>query len=141
MSLRRIDFGYFRKIPCGIRYPAMGQRRIYPSWLPPTAEQRKGLLRIRRSQTVAMLWMVAFIPAGWVVMLLARSSVMLVPLTILWISVGVALARHITEFPCPRCGAAFCVKTGMPYMYALFNGRCEACGLSLHSRLQDVQGS
>jgi hypothetical protein len=112
---------------------AMAQRRTYPSWLPPTAGQRAELLRIRRSQTVVLLWMAAFLPAGWAVMWLARSTVMLVPLTILWIGLGIVLARRVTEIPCPRCGAAFCTKAGMPYMYALFNSRCEACGLTLHA--------
>jgi hypothetical protein len=111
----------------------MAQRRAYPSWLPPTAEQRAELLRIRRSQTAVLLWMVAFIPAGWVVMLLARSTVMLVPLTILWIGIGIVLARRVREISCPRCGSDFCTKAGMPYMYALFNSRCEACGLTLHT--------
>jgi hypothetical protein len=112
----------------------MAQRRIYPSWLPPTAEQRETLLRIRRSQTLVILWMVALLPAGWAVMWLARSVMTLIPLTILWIAGGVALARRVTETPCPRCSAAFCTLAGMPYMYALFNSRCEACGLTLHAR-------
>jgi hypothetical protein len=112
----------------------MAQRRIYPSWLPPTAEQRETLLRIRRSQTLVILWMVALLPAGWAVMWLARSVMTLIPLTILWIAGGVALARRVKETPCPRCSAAFCTRAGMPYMYALFNSRCEACGLTLHAR-------
>ena len=111
----------------------MEQRRIYPSWLPPTAEQRAELLRIRRSQTLVILWMVAFLPAGWAVMWLARSIVTLIPLTILWIACGIALARRVTEIPCPRCRADFCMKAGMPYMYALFSSRCEGCGLTLHT--------
>lgn len=76
--------------------------------------------------------MVAFIPAGWVVILLTRSSAMLLPLTILWIALGVAMARRVTDKRCPRCGGNFCTKAEMPYFYGLFNRRCEACGLTLY---------
>jgi hypothetical protein len=114
----------------------MAQRHIYPSWLPPTRQQREALLRIRRGQTVVLLWMAGFLPAGWAVMWLARSAMILIPLTILWIACGVALARRVADTPCPRCGADFCTKAGMPYMYALFNSRCEACGLTLHGHPQ-----
>jgi hypothetical protein len=114
----------------------MAQRRIYPSWLPATSDQRDALLRIRRSQTLVILWMAAFLPAGWVVIWLARSLMTLLPLTILWIAAGIALARRVTESPCPRCRAPFCTRAGMPYLYALFNSRCEACGLTLHARTE-----
>jgi predicted RNA-binding Zn-ribbon protein involved in translation (DUF1610 family) len=112
----------------------MAQRRIYPAWLPPTPDQRAALMRIRRRQTLILLWMAAFLPAGWLVIALTRSNVMLVPLTILWIGSGISLARRVTETRCPRCGATFCQKAGMPYLYALFNNRCESCGLTLYPR-------
>jgi len=110
----------------------MAQQRIYPAWLPPTTAQRAALLRIRRRQSLALLWMVAFIPAGWLVIALTRSIVMLLPLTILWISHGISLARRLIETPCPRCAGNFCAKAAMPYLYALFNNRCESCGLTLY---------
>jgi hypothetical protein len=82
-------------------------------------------------QTMVMVWLVAFIPAGWVAIVLTRSDVMLVPLTVLWISAGVLLARRVTAIRCPRCDANFCEKSRQPYWYGLFNHRCENCGLTL----------
>jgi hypothetical protein len=112
----------------------MTPQRIYPAWLPPTTDQRIALLRIRRRQSLVLLWMVAYIPAGWLVIALTRSIVMLLPLTILWISAGISLAQRVTQTPCPRCAGNFCAKAAMPYLYALFNNRCESCGLTLHPR-------
>jgi hypothetical protein len=106
-------------------------RRIYPRWLPPTQAQRIALLQIRRMQRKAMIWLVAFIPAGWVVIALTRSDVMLVPFSVLWIAAGIALARRVTERRCPRCAESFCEKSEMPYWYGLLNHRCQSCGLTL----------
>ncbi len=112
----------------------MAQQRIYPAWLPPTSAQRTALLRIRRRQSLVLLWMVAFIPAGWFIIAFTHSIVMLLPLTILWITSGVSLAQRVTQAQCPRCASNFCTKAAMPYLYALFNNRCESCGLTLHPR-------
>jgi hypothetical protein len=111
----------------------MPSKRIYPRWLPPTPAQRTILRQIRRKQTMVMVWLVAFIPAGWIAIVLTRSDVMLVPLTVLWISAGVLLARRVTAIRCPRCDANFCEKSQLPYWYGLFNNRCENCGLTLIS--------
>jgi Na+/proline symporter len=119
----------------------MAQRRIYPAWLPPTADQRAALIRIRRRQTLVLLWMIAFLPAGWFILALTPSNVILVPLTILWIGFGVSLARRLTQTACPRCDSSFCQKAGMPYLYALFNNRCESCGLTLYPRNVDEDGT
>jgi hypothetical protein len=119
----------------------MAQWRIYPAWLPPTTEQRTALTRIRRRQTLVLIWMAAFIPAGWLIIALTRSNVMLVPLTLLWIGFGISLARRLTQIPCPRCAATFCQKTGMPYLYVLLNNRCESCGLTLCPRNVDEDGN
>jgi hypothetical protein len=109
----------------------MPPRRIYPRWLPPTPAQRIVLLQIRRMQRNVMIWLVAFIPAGWVVIALTQSDVMLVPFSVLWIAAGIALARRVTESRCPRCAESFCEKSKMPYWYGLLNHRCESCGLTL----------
>lgn len=78
-----------------------------------------------------MIWLVAFIPAGWVVIALTRSDVMLVPFTVFWITAGIILARRVTARRCPRCEANFCAQSQLPYWYGLFNNRCENCGLTL----------
>jgi Na+/proline symporter len=119
----------------------MAQRRIYPAWLPPTTDQRAALMRIRRRQTLALFWMIALLPAGWLILALSPPNVILVPLTIVWIGFGIALARRLTQTPCPRCAATFCQKEGMPYLYALFNNRCESCGLTLYPRNVDGDGT
>jgi hypothetical protein len=106
-------------------------RRIYPRWLPPTPTQRAELLQMRRTQRNVLTWLIAFIPAGWAVIAITRSDVMLVPFSVLWIAAGMALARRVTDRRCPRCGESFCAKSGMPYWYGLLNKRCESCGLTL----------
>jgi len=83
-------------------------------------------------QATVMIWLAAFIPAGWVLILLTSSDVMFVPLTIFWITTGVILARRVTASRCPRCGGNFCEKSKLPYWYGLFNSRCESCGLTLY---------
>ena len=118
----RIADAVMRKIP---------PRRIYPRWLPPTPAQRIALLQIRRMQRNVMIWLVAFIPAGWVVIALTRSDVMLVPFSVLWLAAGIALARRVTEMRCPRCAESFCEKSEMPYWYGLLNHHCQSCGLTL----------
>ena len=110
----------------------MPPRRVYPSWLPPNPGERIGLVKIRRMQALVMIWLMAFIPAGWIVILLTRSDVMFVPLTVLWIGAGLSFARRVTASRCPRCGERFCEKSGLPYWYGLFNSRCDGCGLSLN---------
>ncbi len=109
----------------------MATRRYFPRWLPPTVEQRAALGNIRRRQTVVMLWWIALIPAGWMVIILTRSDAMLAPLTIFWVAFGVEFARRLASVRCPRCGGSFCEKPGMPYIYGMFNNRCESCGLTL----------
>jgi hypothetical protein len=109
----------------------MSARRAYPSWLPPNPRERDMLLKIRRMQTLVIIWFAGFFPAGWIVILATRSNSTFVPLTVLWIGVGVWLARRVTANRCPRCGENFCEKSQLPYWYGLFNSRCESCGLSL----------
>lgn len=89
-------------------------RRIYPRWLPPTPTQRAELLQMRRTQRNVLTWLIAFIPAGWAVIAITRSDVMLVPFSVLWIAAGMALARRVTDRRCPRCGESFCAKSGLP---------------------------
>jgi hypothetical protein len=108
-------------------------QRIYPGWLPPTPDQRAALERIRRMQKEVILWFAAFLPAGWIVALATRDDSAFVPLTVFWITAGAILARRVIEMHCPRCGATFCAKSGLPYIYGLFNRRCEGCGLTLNS--------
>jgi hypothetical protein len=111
----------------------MPPSRIYPRWLPPTTPQRESLLLIRKRQRYAMLWIVGFIPASWVVIIVTQSDVMLVPFTILWLAYGAHLIHRVTVVRCPRCERDFFEKTQMPYFYGLFNRRCENCGLTLLS--------
>jgi hypothetical protein len=110
---------------------SMPSRRIYPRWLPPTPAQRVELLRIRRAQKNALIWLIAFIPAGWVVIAITQSDVMLVPFTVLWLTAGIALARRVTDSRCPRCDGNFCAKPRSPYWNGLLNHRCDNCGLTL----------
>jgi len=107
--------------------------RVYPSWLPPNPRERRELLKIRRMQKSVIAWMIGFMPAGWMVILVTRSIDFMVPLTVLWFGIGIWLARRATASPCPRCAAKFCEKRGLPYWYGLFSSRCESCGLSLAS--------
>jgi len=109
----------------------MPPRRVYPSWLPPTPREHDELLKLRRLQVTALGWMVAFLPAGWVLILITRSADFVVPLTVLWLAVGVYIAGRVTASRCPRCGERFSEKAEMPYWYGIFNRRCENCGLSL----------
>ena len=109
----------------------MAARRIYPSWLPPNPREREGLLKIRQMQRLVIVWLCAFIPVSWLLILLTRSDGLFVPLTAIWIVAGVVFARHVSASRCPRCGEGFCEKSELPYWYGLFNNRCEACGLSL----------
>jgi hypothetical protein len=80
-----------------------------------------------------MIWLVVFIPTGWIVIALTSSDAMLAPFSLLWINAGIALARCVTALPCPQCAANFCVKSQLLYWYGLFNRRCENCGLTLFS--------
>jgi hypothetical protein len=77
------------------------------------------------------VWLCAFLPGGWLLILATRSDALFVPLTVMWIVIGVVLARHVSGSRCPRCGERFCEKSALPYWYGLFNSRCESCGLSL----------
>jgi hypothetical protein len=119
----------------------MAQRRIYPAWLPATTDQRMALMRIRSRQTLVLLWMAGLIPAGCMIIALSPSNVVLVPLTLLWIGIGIWLAHRLSQTRCPRCAATFCQKADMPYLYALFNNRCESCGLTLYPREVDGGGA
>jgi hypothetical protein len=84
-------------------------------------------------QRIVLTWLVAFIPAGWVVIAFTTSDAMIVPFTLLWITVGIAFAQRVATLPCPRCQANFCEKSQLPYWYGLLNRRCENCGLTLFS--------
>lgn len=109
----------------------MPPRRVYPSWLPPNPRERGELLKMRRLQVTALGWMIGFLPAGWVLILVTRSTDFVVPLTVFWLAVGLFIAQRVTAIRCPRCGERFCEKAELPYWYGLFNRRCESCGLSL----------
>lgn len=90
-------------------------------------------MQIRRMQRHVMIWLVAFIPTGWIVIALTSSDAMLVPFTLLWIAAGIALARRVSAIRCPRCAANFCEQSRLPYWYGLSNRSCENCGLTLFS--------
>jgi hypothetical protein len=109
----------------------MAARRIYPSWLPPNPREREALLKIRQMQRLAIVWLCAFIPVSWLLILLTRSDALFVPLTAIWIVAGVVFARHVSASRCPRCGEGFCEKSELSYWYGLLNKRCNACVLSL----------
>jgi hypothetical protein len=109
----------------------MPPRRVYPSWLPPNPREREALTQLRRRQAGVIGWLVALLPAGWGILAMTRSDVMLAPLTIFWIVLGVGFAQRVTDSPCPRCRERFCARRELPYWYGLFNHRCESCGLSL----------
>jgi hypothetical protein len=111
----------------------MPPRRVYPSWLPANPRERRELIKIRRRQILTFAWIVGFLPAGWILILITKTADFVVPLTVLWLVVGISVAYRVTVSRCPRCGEGFCGKTARPYWYALFTRRCEACGLSLPS--------
>jgi hypothetical protein len=111
----------------------MPTRRVFASWLPPTPSERVQLLKLRRMQRLVLLWMIALIPAGWIVVLFAPTDRLFVPFTIAWIAAGLWFAGLVSTRPCPRCSAKFCEKHELPYWYGLFNSKCENCGLSLQS--------
>ena len=115
----------------------MPPRRAYPSWLPPNPREREGLLKIRRWQMLAVLWMAGLIPAGWLAILFAGSNDLFVPLTAGWIAAGILMSRWVASFKCPRCGDNFCDVSAMPYWHGLFTHRCENCGVSLKPSLSD----
>ena len=105
--------------------------RVYPSWLPPTPNEREGLRLIRYRQWVVIAWLVALSPVGWTAAALTHSDSVFVPITIFWIFVGIWLAQRVSEMPCPRCKRKFCERASMPFWYGLFNRECERCGLTL----------
>jgi hypothetical protein len=105
--------------------------RVYPSWLPPSPRERDELIKLRRMQIAALGWIVAFIPAGWLLILITGSLDFVLPLTIVWFVAGLSIARRVTARQCPRCGEGFSAKLATPNWYGLFNRRCESCGLSL----------
>jgi hypothetical protein len=105
--------------------------RVYPSWLPPSPRERDELIKLRRMQIAALGWIVAFIPAGWLLILITGSLDFVLPLTIVWFVAGLSIARRVTARQCPRCGEGFSAKLATRNRYGLFNRRCESCGLSL----------
>jgi predicted RNA-binding Zn-ribbon protein involved in translation (DUF1610 family) len=109
----------------------MPKRRRYASWLPPNPRERAELLKIRRKQHLAIAWMVGLIPGGWIAVLLAPDETVFVPLTLLWISVGLWFAEQVGAARCPRCGEDFCDRQQLAYWHSLFKTRCDNCGLSL----------
>lgn len=111
--------------------------RVYPSWLPPNPREREALLKIRRMQTRALLWMAGLIPAGWLAMLLRVSMDLLAPLSAGWIAAGILIGRRVAALKCPRCGGNFCDVGAMPYWHGLFARRCATCGLSLTPIIDD----
>jgi hypothetical protein len=115
----------------------MSPRRVYPSWLPPNPREREALLKIRRWQKLALLWMAGLIPAGWLTMLLGGSIDVFVPLTAGWILAGIVISRRVAALKCPRCGGNFCDISAMPYWHGLFARRCENCGVSLKRSVND----
>jgi hypothetical protein len=124
----------FREVKSYVkRRDSSRNRRVYPSWLPPTPSERAALIRVRRQQLVVIGWLIALLPAGWAILAVTRSEVMLAPLTIFWIVMGISLAQRVTDTLCPRCHERLCQKRELPYWYGLFNQRCDACGLSLSS--------
>jgi hypothetical protein len=109
----------------------MQTRRYYPSWLPPNPRERDALLKMRHQQIAAIVWLVALAPVGWTSVVLTGLDMLFGPLTILWLLVGLALARRITIGVCPRCGGRFCEKQDPPYWHGLMIRRCDNCGLTL----------
>lgn len=109
----------------------MPSRRVYPSWLPPNPREREALGRLRYRQAWVIGWLIALLPAGWLVLALTASAFLAAMLTIFWIAAGAGLARRVTASRCPRCNERFCTRLELPYWYGLFNRRCESCGLSL----------
>jgi hypothetical protein len=109
----------------------MPTRRIYASWLPPNSRERPELLKMRRKQHLVIGWMLALIPGGWLVVLLAPDGAVFAPFTLLWIAVGLWFAGRVGATRCPRCGNDFCARRELVHWYSLFNSRCENCGLTL----------
>jgi hypothetical protein len=109
----------------------MATRRVYAWWLPPNPRERLVLLKLKRQQRLAAAWLMALIPAGWLLVLLTPTELVFAPFTIIWIGIGLWLAHRISATRCPRCGAGFAARRELPYLYVLFNQRCENCGLGL----------
>ena len=82
---------------------------------------------------MVIAWLIAMLPAGWIILAVTASGVLIAALTIFWIALGVALAKQVTEQRCPRCHDWFCLRREPPYWYGLFNHCCESCGLSLEA--------
>lgn len=114
------------------------RRRYFPSWLPATASERQGLLRIRRHQIGVIVFLAALAPVGWVMIWLTGSDTFLVPLTLLWLTIGVTLAQRVAMGRCPRCGERFCQKPDLPFWFGLLARNCDHCGLGLDTPFDDV---
>ena len=111
--------------------PMKAPRRIYPSWLPPNPRERTALVGLRRRQNLVIVWLMGLLPAGWIATMVTHSDALFVPITVVWIVVGLMLAQRVAIIACPRCGKEFCAGQELPYWNALFNRRCDNCGLTL----------
>ena len=109
------------------------RRRYYPSWLPATPREREGLQRLRRNQIGVIVYLAALAPMGWIGVWLVDSNALLVPLTLVWILIGVMLAQRVAAGLCPRCGEPFCQRPDLPFWFGLLARRCDNCGLSLET--------
>jgi hypothetical protein len=113
----------------------MSIRRVYASWLPPNLRERMQLVKIRRWQRFVIGWMLGLIPSSWIAALLAPEKT-IIPLTLLWIAVGLWLAELVGAIRCPRCGSDFCGKRQFACWHGLFTNQCEQCGLTLEKTVE-----
>jgi hypothetical protein len=92
-------------------------------------------MRLRRKQSLVLLWTAGMIPAGWALLILGAENSSLAIFTLAWLATALWFARRLNSVLCPRCGAGFCANHDLPYWYGLFNQRCENCGLTIGSTL------
>jgi hypothetical protein len=81
-------------------------------------------------QVILLTWLVASIPASWLVMLAPDARNAIVPVLFAWLGIGIAIGWRAGLSRCPRCRSEF-HHSRFPFFDTIFSYQCVNCGLTL----------
>jgi hypothetical protein len=94
---------------------------------PITAEERRGLRRIRMKRGLVLVLFFSFLPVAYLASFVAGLDALLAGI---WMIAGLlSIVWHNFSSPCPRCRSQFNMRTW--YWGNFWSQRCQSCGLPL----------